>query len=108
VARSWPKELMKCVVEKRGALDASSAISSASVSLDRLLNEPAWRDAPLLKLVQQGRSPDSRHAMKRNAASSLPHARRLNELLPGWRWLTVRTGAIAIGSVDDFETLQAA
>src|SRR5580692_5392249 len=26
LARSWPKELMKCVVEKRGALNASSGL----------------------------------------------------------------------------------
>src|SRR5882724_11927695 len=34
-----------------------SAISSASISLDGLLNEPAWRDAPVVKLVQQAPKP---------------------------------------------------
>jgi hypothetical protein len=34
-----------------------SATSSASISLDGLLNEPAWRDAPVLKLVQQAPKP---------------------------------------------------
>jgi len=34
-----------------------STTSSASISLDGLLNEPAWRDAPVLKLVQQAPKP---------------------------------------------------
>jgi hypothetical protein len=38
----------------------------------------------------------------------LPPARRLNERLPGRRWLSARTGPIAIVSVVDFETLEAA
>jgi len=33
------------------------ATPSASISLDGLLNEPAWRDAPVLKLVQQAPKP---------------------------------------------------
>jgi len=34
-----------------------SATSSPSISLDGLLNEPAWLDAPVLKLVQQAPRP---------------------------------------------------
>src|SRR3954447_18702071 len=34
-----------------------SATSSASVTLDGLLNEPAWRDAPVMNLTQQSPKP---------------------------------------------------
>jgi hypothetical protein len=34
-----------------------SATSSASITLDGLLNEPAWRDAPVMKLTQQSPKP---------------------------------------------------
>ena len=34
-----------------------SATSSASITLDGLLNEPAWRDAPVMKLTQQAPKP---------------------------------------------------
>jgi hypothetical protein len=34
-----------------------SATSSASITLDGLLNEPAWRDAPAMKLTQQAPKP---------------------------------------------------
>jgi hypothetical protein len=34
-----------------------SASSSVSITLDGLLNEPAWRDAPVMKLVQQAPKP---------------------------------------------------
>jgi hypothetical protein len=34
-----------------------STTSSASISLDGLLNEPAWRDAPVMKLTQQAPKP---------------------------------------------------
>jgi hypothetical protein len=34
-----------------------SATSSASITLDGLLNEPAWRDAPVVKLTQQAPKP---------------------------------------------------
>src|SRR6184192_1697903 len=34
-----------------------STTSSASISLDGLLNEPAWRDAPVMKLSQQAPKP---------------------------------------------------
>src|SRR6202795_2022452 len=34
-----------------------SAISSPSITLDGLLNEPAWRDAPVMKLTQQAPKP---------------------------------------------------
>jgi hypothetical protein len=35
----------------------ASATSSASITLDGLLNEPAWRDAPVMKLIQQAPKP---------------------------------------------------
>src|SRR5437016_11549079 len=34
-----------------------SPTSSASITLDGLLNEPAWRDAPVMKLTQQAPKP---------------------------------------------------
>src|SRR5438445_9347231 len=34
-----------------------SATSSAPITLDGLLNEPAWRDAPVMKLTQQAPKP---------------------------------------------------
>src|SRR5258706_14178971 len=34
-----------------------SATSSASITLDGLLNEPAWGEAPLMKLKQQAPKP---------------------------------------------------
>jgi hypothetical protein len=34
-----------------------SSTSSASITLDGLLNEPAWRDAPVVKLTQQAPKP---------------------------------------------------
>src|SRR5512133_304510 len=34
-----------------------SSTSSVSVTLDGLLNEPAWRNAPLMKLTQQAPKP---------------------------------------------------
>jgi len=34
-----------------------SVTSSASITLDGLLNEPAWRDAPVMKLTQQAPKP---------------------------------------------------
>ena len=34
-----------------------SATSSASITLDGLLNEPAWRDAPVMNLTQQSPKP---------------------------------------------------
>src|SRR6266568_6644921 len=35
----------------------AAATSSASITLDGLLNEPAWRDAPVMKLIQQAPKP---------------------------------------------------
>ena len=35
----------------------ASATSSVSITLDGLLNEPAWRDAPVMKLIQQAPKP---------------------------------------------------
>src|SRR3989454_4228466 len=40
-----------------GPVATVSAISSPSITLDGLLNEPAWRDAPVMKLVQQAPKP---------------------------------------------------
>src|SRR5207245_5759727 len=40
-----------------GPVATASATSSPSITLDGLLNEPAWRDAPVMKLVQQAPKP---------------------------------------------------
>src|SRR5436190_10325965 len=40
-----------------GPVATVSATSSPSITLDGLLNEPAWRDAPVMKLVQQAPKP---------------------------------------------------
>ena len=40
-----------------GPAAKASAASSASITLDGLLNEPAWRDAPVMKLAQQAPKP---------------------------------------------------
>src|SRR5689334_2800062 len=42
--------------DDRPAVKVSST-SSASITLDGLLNEPAWRDAPVMKLTQQAPKP---------------------------------------------------
>src|SRR5205807_4489368 len=40
-----------------GPVATASATSSPSITLDGLLNEPAWRDAPVMKLIQQAPKP---------------------------------------------------
>src|SRR6266487_1276980 len=40
-----------------GPVATATATSSPSITLDGLLNETAWRDAPVMKLVQQAPKP---------------------------------------------------
>src|SRR3954469_5377814 len=52
-----------------------SATSSASITLDGLLNEPAWRDAPVLNLTQQSPKPGQPTLYETQVQVIVTHAR---------------------------------
>ncbi len=46
-----------CVADTNDLKESAVVDSSASIALDGRLNEPVWRNAPVLKLVQQSPKP---------------------------------------------------